>query len=105
MDLKIDPQLLVPPPSIPASKTPIENKDLSSLRESTREFEAIYLMEVLKAMRKTIPEGGLFEKDMADDIYQDMLDMEYARETSKGKGMGLGESMFNQLKPHVIIKP
>lgn len=73
-------------------------QDLKSLRQSTREFEALYINEMFKAMRKTIPDGGLIEKDSSHDIYQEMLDMERARDVSKGKGIGLGNAMFEQLR-------
>jgi peptidoglycan hydrolase FlgJ len=104
MDIKLTPQLLTPPPSISEEKTLKKDKDLKALRESTREFEAIYMNEMLKSMRKTIPEGGLFEKDVADDIYEEMLDMEYAKQTAAGEGMGLGKAMFDQMKVHIIGK-
>ncbi len=73
-------------------------QDLESLRQSTREFEALYINEMFKAMRKTIPDGGLIEKDSSHDIYQEMLDMERARGVSEGKGIGLGNAMFEQLR-------
>jgi len=73
-------------------------RDLDSLRQSTREFEALYINEMFKAMRKTIPDGGLIEKDMSHDIYQEMLDMERARGASEGKGIGLANAMFEQLR-------
>ncbi len=73
-------------------------RDLKSLRQSTREFEALYINEMFKAMRKTIPDGGLIEKDMSHDIYQEMLDMERARGASEGKGIGLAHAMFEQLR-------
>ena len=78
-----------------------KTRDLESLRQSTREFEALYINEMFKAMRKTIPEGGLIEKDMSQDIYQEMMDMERARIASEGKGIGLGEAMFEQLR-HLV---
>lgn len=72
-------------------------KDLKALRESSREFESLYIMEMYKTMRKATPEGGLFEKSMATDIFQEMLDMETAKAAAGGKGMGIGEAMYNQL--------
>jgi len=75
--------------------------DLEALRQSTREFEALYINEMFKAMRKTIPEGGLIEKGMGQDIYQEMIDMERARNASEGKGIGLGDAMFEQLR-HLV---
>ncbi len=75
-----------------------KQRQLKALRESTREFEALYVNEMFKAMRKTIPEGGLFEKNMTTDIFQEMMDMELARETAKADGIGLGLAMYNQMK-------
>jgi flagellar protein FlgJ len=73
-------------------------QDLKSLRDSCREFEAIFIDQMYKSMRKSMPENGLIPQDNASKIYQDMLDMQMARETAKGKGIGIGEAMYNQLK-------
>jgi flagellar protein FlgJ len=81
-----------------------KEKDLQSLRKSCREFEAIYIQEMYKAMRKTVPEGGLFEKDMASDLYKEMMDMEIAKSTAAGKGVGIGEAMYQQMKGKIENK-
>jgi flagellar protein FlgJ len=75
-----------------------KEKKLLSLRKSCREFEAIYINEMYKSMRKTIPESGLFKKDMSNTLYQEMLDMEMAKQTASGDGMGIGKAMYEQLK-------
>lgn len=75
-----------------------KEKKLLSLRKSCREFEAIYINEMYKSMRKTVPESGLFKKDMANTLYQEMLDMEMAKQTAAGDGMGIGKAMYEQLK-------
>lgn len=95
----IDPRTLLSasrPELDPNSK---KTRDLESLREYSREFEALFVNEMFKVMRKSIPEGGLFEKNMTTEIYQEMIDMEIARQASNGQGTGLGEAMFEQLKP------
>ncbi len=86
------------PTSLKNDATDPKTHKLQKLRQSCREFEAIYVNEMYKSMRKSIPESGLFEKDMADTLYQEMLDMEMARETAKGDGMGIGKAMYEQLK-------
>ena len=95
MDFKIDPRML----ASNATKPVVDQKakDLESLRESSREFETIFVMEMFKAMRQATPEGGLFEKGMATDMFTEMLDMETAREATKGEGLGLGEAMYRQM--------
>ncbi len=97
----IDPRTVLSANIDSSVKEPDKAKSLKELRESTREFEALFINEMFKAMRKTIPEGGLFEKDLSDEIYEGMIDMERARHASKGKGIGLGEQMYDQLK-HLI---
>ncbi len=98
MNTSIDPRATFSAPSLKNEATDPKDHKLHKLRESCREFEAIYVNEMYKTMRKSIPESGLFEKDMADTLYQEMLDMEMARETAKGDGMGIGKAMYEQLK-------
>lgn len=98
MDFKIDPRIITGSAS---SKNPLQNRterDLKSLRESSREFEAMFLAEMFKVMRKAVPEGGLLEKSSATEMFQEMLDGETAKAAASGKGLGLGEAMFNQMQ-------
>ena len=97
----IDPRTLLSASRPNLDQATRKARDIESLRQSTREFEALYINEMFKAMRKTIPEGGLIEKDMSQDIYEEMMDMERARVASEGKGIGLGQAMFDQLR-HLV---
>lgn len=74
-----------------------KTKDLAALRKSCREFEAIFVDEMFKAMRKTVPDSGLVQKSIAIETYQEMLDMETARQAAEGQGLGIGEAMYRQL--------
>lgn len=98
MTFSITPNLLPGSSSQPATAAGKTAKDLKSLRESCREFEAIFIDQMYKAMRQSMPDDGLVPKDNATKMYQDLLDMQMARETAKGKGTGIGETMYNQLK-------
>lgn len=95
MDLQIDPRIVSGRATLPTANK--KTKDLASLRESSREFEALLLMEMLKSMRKSVPDGGLFEKDTSTEIFRDMLDSETAKAASRGKGLGIGEAMYKQM--------
>ena len=98
MNLSIDPRTTQ---SIEGARSPELNKkakELHRLRESCREFEAIYVNEMYKSMRKTVPDSELFgKKGMAEEVYREMLDMEMARQTASGDGMGIGKAMYQQL--------
>ncbi|MBU0943442.1 MAG: rod-binding protein [Proteobacteria bacterium] len=98
MNLSIDPRTMLSASDTKNQATDPKEKELHALRQTCREFEAIYINEMYKAMRKTVPESGLFEKDMSSELYKEMLDMELAKQTAAGKGMGVGEAMYNQLK-------
>ena len=98
MSFSIDPKASYTANSVKNKSTAPENKELQALRKSCREFEAIYINEMYKTMRKTVPDSGLFEKDMANTLYQEMLDMEMAQQTAAGDGMGIGKAMYEQLK-------
>lgn len=99
MNLKIDPRTVLPGNDLQKSKADTkQEKELHTLRQSCREFEAIYINEMYKSMRKTVPESGLFpKKGMAEEVYREMLDMEMARKTASGDGMGVGKAMYQQL--------
>ncbi len=101
MNLKIDPRITASINRTNPATPPDKTKNLEQLRESAREFESIYINEMYKAMRKNIPENGLVKKDLATKMYQEMLDMEMAKATSQGKGMGLGEAIYQQLKDKI----
>ena len=89
----------------PARQSPAENKTLSrdraSLKRSCQEFEAIFIQSMFKSMRKTLPDGGLFKKDNAHAIYQDMFDQEIATEISQKQSMGLADQMYRQMEKHL----
>ena len=67
------------------------------LQRTCEEFEAILIKQWMTAMRKTVPEGGLFENGHADKMYEFMHDDALSREIAHGKGMGLSEVLFRQL--------
>ena len=95
MEFKIDPRIVTSHATQPAIDR--KTKDLASLKKSSQEFETLFVMEMFKAMRKAVPDGGLFEKNQSTEIFTEMLDMETAKATSQGKGIGIAEAMYNQM--------
>ena len=56
---------------------------------------------MLKEMRKTVNKSGLVDGGMAEEIFEDMLYDEYAKEFSKTKAFGLAEIIYNQMEKYV----
>ena len=73
-------------------------KDRAALKKACQDFEAIFIQSMFKSMRKTIPEGGLFEKDHATEMYQDMIDQEVATQISRRQSVGLADQMYRQME-------
>jgi len=74
-----------------------KEQDKEKLREACRDLESVFLNMMFKSMRNTVEKSGLFEESFAANVYEDMLYEKYAQEASKGKGLGLGEMLYQQL--------
>ncbi|WP_258075045.1 rod-binding protein [Brachyspira murdochii] len=57
--------------------------------------------QMLKEMRKTVDKSGLIDGGMAEQIFEDMLYDEYAKEFSKTKTFGLADIIYNQMEKYV----
>ena len=72
--------------------------DDAQLRQVTREFESLFIKQMLDSMYATLsPEEGLFYGGQAENIFQDMVNMERARGMSMEGGFGIADAMYDQL--------
>lgn len=71
------------------------------LRQVSEDFEALMIDQMLKEMRKTVDKSGLIDGGMAEQIFEDMLYDEYAKEFSKTKTFGLADIIYNQMEKYV----
>ncbi|NLT94385.1 MAG: flagellar biosynthesis protein FlgJ [Clostridia bacterium] len=78
--------------------------DAAKLMEACQQFESIFIHQMISQMRATIPEGGLLEKSTGEEIFQDMLDQQYAENISKAGGIGLAKILYDQLAPRINNK-
>ena len=81
--------------------------DFETLDKVSREFESIFIHQMLKAMRKTVIQSD-FLSSFAGEQYQSMMDEEMAKEVSKQKGLGLAEVIHRQLDKltqHQLSRP
>lgn len=76
-------------PSLPA------NKD--RIKKTAQEFEAIFVQQMFKEMRRTIPEGGVLPRGNAEEIFTSLQDMEAARQLTAHRGIGLAEILSEEL--------
>lgn len=96
MDPKIDTSQLLSQATTQPAKVH-KGQDPEKLKESVQQFEAIFIQQMYKEMRKTIPDDGLIQRGNADDIYSQLQDLEAAKITAQRGGIGLAELMMKQL--------
>lgn len=96
MDPKIDAAQLLSQATTQAAKAP-KGQDPVKLKEAAQQFEAIFIQQMYKEMRKTIPDDGLIPRGNADDVYIQLQDLEAAKITAQQGGIGLADLMLQQL--------
>lgn len=74
-----------------------KTNDPAVLREVAGQFEALFIQTLFKNMRDTSLADPIFGQSDQHDMYQDMLDKQYAVEMAGGRGIGLADMLVRQL--------
>ena len=70
----------------------------AGIRAAAKEFESIFVYQMISAMRKTIGDGGFIKKSNGQEIFEGMLDEEWGRKLAAKSGpRGLSEILYQQL--------
>ena len=73
-----------------------------ALRESAKQFEAVFVYQMISAMRKTVSESSLTPKSNGQKIYESMLDEEWSKKLVNKSGSGsLSEILYRQLSTNM----
>ncbi|MBU1169647.1 MAG: rod-binding protein [Proteobacteria bacterium] len=74
-----------------------DSKD-KKLKKACSDFEALMLDNMLKSMRKTIPQDNRGVDGNQKEIFQSMLDHELATQVSQSKkSLGIGDALYQNL--------
>jgi flagellar protein FlgJ len=80
----------------PASPTP-PDKD-GALRKTAGQLEGVFVEQLYKAMRATVPQDGTFGGGSGEEMFTGLLDEHLAAETPREWRHGLGEALYHQLR-------
>ena len=95
MELAFDPKMASS--GISAEKANASgNGDPEKLKQLCQDFESILIHTMFKQMRQSVPDDGYLEHGMEMEMFQEMMDMETAREMSRKGGLGLGQLLYEQ---------
>lgn len=67
------------------------------LYDASVEFESVFVKMMLKEMKNTIHKEKLIDGGYAEEIFEDMLYDEYAKNISQNESMGLAEEIYKQM--------
>lgn len=65
--------------------------------EVARSFESLFINEIMKNMRKTLPQDGLLNSGFANNVFNSMLDQEYSQIAAQSGQFGLADAIARQL--------
>jgi flagellar protein FlgJ len=75
-----------------------KKKEVKELKKACKDFESIFMHQMLKEMRKTVNKTGMIHGGQAEEIFSDMLDQERAKSMS----IGIGDMLFLQLSKAIV---
>ena len=80
--------------SLANSKTP---ENVAQIKKLSEDFEAIFVEIVLKSMRETVDKSQLTDGGNGEQIFQSMLDSEYAKVLASQRSSGIADSIEKHL--------
>ena len=82
----------------PILDTRTPTSDEAQLRRATGEMEAVFVQELFKAMRDTVPEGGVVDGGAGEEIFSSLMDQHLSGQVASGWDRGLGAALYRQLR-------
>lgn len=67
------------------------------LYDASVEFESVFVKMMLKEMKNTIHKEKMIDGGYAEEIFEDMLYDEYAKNISQNESMGIAEEIYKQM--------
>lgn len=72
-------------------------KNLAQIEEAAKEFEAVFLAQMLAPMFDGLETGGPFGGGHAEQVYRSLLIDEYGRQVAAGGGIGIADAVKNYM--------
>jgi peptidoglycan hydrolase FlgJ len=85
------------PLAVPGSVPALPDRD-AQLQKTARQLEGVFVEHLFKAMRETVPEGGLIDGGSGEEIFTALLDRHFADQLPMEWDRGLGAAIYRQLR-------
>ncbi|HEX6631118.1 MAG TPA: rod-binding protein [Gemmatimonadaceae bacterium] len=79
---------------------PPPSSDAERLRQTARDLEGVFVEQLFKAMRETVPQGGgVIDGGSGEEMFTGMLDQHLSAEApTRWQQHGLAEALYRQLR-------
>ena len=67
------------------------------LEKACRDFEAVFLSQMIRTMNRSVAGDGYFGKGLGSDYYRSLFEEELARSLAERGNMGIGKMLVSQL--------
>lgn len=78
--------------------------DKQRLKQAAREFESLFLEQMVKEMRNATPKAELLGREKGHELFQEMLDGEFVRLMTDSGGIGLADFIVRSLAEKGITR-
>ncbi|HEY0901128.1 MAG TPA: rod-binding protein [Micavibrio sp.] len=83
---------------VPAAKIdPSQIKNYDQIVAKAKEFEAVFITEMMKPMFESVDVDPLFGGGNGEDIYRGMMTQEYGKKIAEHKSLGLADYVTSAL--------
>jgi flagellar protein FlgJ len=98
-----DPIRALGAPAVPIAGTAAAKPgEDAKLRKVARQMEGVFVQELYKAMRATVPQNeGAVEAGAGEELFTGLMDQHLSTETPEAWGRGLGEAIYQHLRGQV----
>jgi flagellar protein FlgJ len=72
-------------------------KNMAKVEEAAREFEAVFIAEMMKPMFENISTDGMFGGGQAEEIFRGMLVQEYGKQLAAQGTIGISDHVKEEL--------
>ena len=91
--IRVDASSSIAPPTVPDK--------LARLKDTAGKLEGVFVEQMFKAMRETVPADGIASGGQGEDIFNSLLDQKLADDVPKQWHRGIADALFRELRGRV----
>lgn len=76
---------------------PAPGDEAAQLRKAAKDFESVFVAQVLKQMRETVHKEELFHGGPGEDLFEGLLDEEISKRIAGQGSLGIGDLLYRDL--------